>query len=440
MKNTEDKSRANWRSIYFLSAVSFFNDIASEMIYPLIPVFIKTVLGFGAEIIGVIEGVAESINSLLKLFSGWISDKAKKRKIFVLAGYSLSNLVRPLIGISGYWGAVLGFRLTDRIGKGIRTSPRDAMICDLAPEDRRGLAFGIQRGMDHAGAVIGPLISSLLITFFLLDLKKVFLLSYIPGIIAVLIVIFGVREIKKDEHVRLEELNKFQSGQCLSGRGAGDKSISPAESDKGVDDEGIDGKASKKPILFFKDFKKLGGRFNYLLSVLVIFTLGNSTDAFLLLRASDLGVQLAYIPLLWSVLHLSKTLFSLLGGHLSDKTGRKTIIGLGWSVYLLTYIGFAFADNLWQIWALFAFYGLFFGFTEGVEKALVGDMVSKDTRGLAYGFYNFAIGIAALPASIVFGLVWKLSGFRYAFIMGAGISLAALIMLAFLRIPGRKQS
>ena len=156
MKNIENNYRANWRSIYFLSAVSFFNDIASEMIYPLIPVFIKTVLGFGAEIIGIIEGVAESINSLLKLFSGWISDKAKKRKVFVLIGYSLSNLVRPLIGISSYWGLFLGFRLTDRVGKGIRTAPRDAMICDLAPEKKRGLAFGIQRGMDHAGAVIGP--------------------------------------------------------------------------------------------------------------------------------------------------------------------------------------------------------------------------------------------------------------------------------------------
>ena len=427
MKDIQNKYRDNWRSIYFISAVSFFNDIASEMIYPLIPVFIKTVLGFGAEIIGVIEGIAESINSLLKLFSGWISDKAKKRKVFVLAGYSLSNLVRPLIGISSYWGMLLGFRLTDRVGKGIRSAPRDAMICDLAPENKRGLAFGIQRGMDHAGAVVGPLIASALITLFLLDLKTIFLFSYIPGIITVLLVIFGVKEIKKDDHVRLEELQKFQSSQYFTGRqDTRDKSIYPKEPyDK-----------TKKPlVLFFKDFKKLGGRFNYLLSIFVIFTLGNSTDAFLLLRASDLGIQLAYIPLLWSTLHVSKTLFSLLGGYLSDKTSRKTIIGLGWSVYILTYIGFAFADNMWQIWALFAFYGIFFGFTEGVEKALVGDMISKETRGLAYGYYNFAIGIAALPASIVFGLVWRLFSFRNAFIMGAAISIIAIIMLIFLRIP-----
>ncbi len=417
MKDIQNKYRANWRSIYFLSAVSFFNDIASEMIYPLIPVFIKTVLGFGAEVIGIIEGIAESINSLLKLFSGWISDKSKKRKIFILAGYSLSNLARPLIGISSYWGMLLGFRLTDRVGKGIRSAPRDALLCDLAPEKKRGLAFGIQRGMDHAGAVIGPLIASALLTLFLLDLKTIFLFSYIPGIIAVLIVTFGVKEIKKEDHVRLEEFQKFQSGQHF-----------PGEQD-------TEDKKKKPIVLFFKDFNKLGGRFNYLLSIVIIFTLGNSTDAFLLLRASDLGIQLAYIPLLWSVLHLSKTLFSLLGGYLSDKTGRKMIIGLGWSVYLLTYIGFAFADSMWQIWALFAFYGIFFGFTEGVEKALVGDMVAKKTRGLAYGFYNFAIGIAALPASIVFGLVWKIFSFRLAFIMGASISLAALIMLIFLKVP-----
>ncbi len=427
MKDTQNKYRDNWKSIYFISAVSFFNDIASEMIYPLIPVFIKTVLGFGAEIIGIIEGIAESINSLLKLFSGWISDKSKKRKVFVLAGYSLSNLVRPLIGISNYWGTLLGFRLTDRVGKGIRSAPRDAMICDLAPENKRGLAFGIQRGMDHAGAVVGPLITSALITLFLLDLKTIFIFSYIPGIIAVLLVIFGVKEIKKEDHVRLEEVQKFQSSQYFPGRqDTQDKSIYPKEPYD---------RTKKTLILFFKDFKKLGGRFNYLLSIFVIFTLGNSTDAFLLLRASDLGMQLAYIPILWSTLHVSKTLFSLLGGYLSDKTSRKTIIGLGWSVYILTYIGFAFADNIWQIWALFAFYGIFFGFTEGVEKAMVGDMISKETRGLAYGYYNFAIGIAALPASIVFGLVWRLFSFRNAFIMGACISLIAIVMLIFMKIP-----
>ena len=407
-KMKEKKSdRKNWVSIYFLSGVSFFNDIASEMIYPLIPVFIKSVLGFGAEIIGVIEGAAESINSLLKLLSGWISDKAKKRKVFVLIGYSLSNLIRPLIGISGSWGALLGFRLTDRVGKGIRTAPRDAMICDLAPEGKRGLAFGIQRAMDHAGAVIGPLIASLLLTVFLMDLKDVFLLSYIPGVIAVLLVAFGVKEVRKKESERLRD----QASRL--------KESYPAK---------------KEFILNFRDFRRLGGGFRYFLSILIIFALGNSTDAFLLLRASDSGINIAFIPLLWSALHLSKVIFSVFGGYLSDKTGRKIIISLGWAVYILTYLGFAFAERNWHIWVLFMFYGIFFGFTEGIEKALVGDMVHEDIRGLAYGFYNFAVGIAALPASILFGLVWKYSGFKIAFIMGAGFSLIALVLLLFLRV------
>lgn len=253
------------------------------MIYPLIPVFIKSVLGFGAEIIGVIEGIAESINSLLKLLSGWISDKAKKRKIFVLLGYSLSNLVRPLIGIAGSWGVLLGFRLTDRVGKGIRTAPRDAMICDLAPEGKRGFAFGIQRAMDHAGAVIGPLIASMLLTFLLLDLREVFLLSYIPGIITILLVVFGVREVRKKESERLEEACKVEES----------------------------GSAKKEPVLNFRDFKKLGGGFSYFLSILIIFALGNSTDAFLLLRASDSGIDIAFVPLLWSALHISKSIFSV---------------------------------------------------------------------------------------------------------------------------------
>lgn len=411
----KEAQKRNWVSIYFLSAVSFFNDIASEMLYPLIPIFIKSILGLGAEIIGTVEGIAESINSFLKLLSGWISDKSKKRKIFVLIGYSLSNLARPLIGMANSWGILLGFRLADRVGKGIRTAPRDAMICDLAPKDKRGFAFGIQRGMDHAGAVIGPIIASVLMTLFLLDLKHIFLLSYIPGIITILLVAFGVREIKKKDSERLEE--------CVH-----------EKQDKRNPDS-----TEKESMIHFRDFKKLGGRFNYFLSILIIFALGNSTDAFLLLRASDSGISLAFIPLLWSALHISKTVFSIFGGYLSDKTGRKIMISLGWGVYLLTYLGFAFTNKSWHIWALFVFYGIFFGFTEGIEKALVGDMVKKETRGLAYGFYNFAIGIAALPASIIFGLVWKLYGFRLAFIMGAFFSLLALVMLVFLRVPQKDE-
>jgi len=416
MKNNSKNGQGrNWASIYILGTVSLFNDMASEMIYPLIPVFIKSVLGLGASFIGIIEGVAESANSILKLFSGWISDKAKKRKIFILAGYGLSNIMRPLIGIATSWGFLLGFRFSDRVGKGIRSSPRDAMICDLAPENKRGYAFGFQRAMDHAGAVIGPLIAGFLMSVLLLDIRKVFLLSYIPGIIVILLILFGVKEAKS---------SKISQTACMVEVSQKIEPPLPAEEVKG-----------KKALLNVRDFKKLGGRFNYFLIILIIFALGNSTDAFLLLRASDLGIKTAQIPVLWASLHASKVLFSLIGGRFSDKAGRKILIFAGWAVYFLTYFGFAFANKSWQIWALFLFYGLFFGLTEGAEKALVGDMAGKEHRGLAYGFYNLALGISALPASLIFGFVWKAAGFKVAFIMGSSLALIAAIMLLFLKAP-----
>ena len=415
MKNKDRVSRdKNWVSIYILGIVSLFNDMASEMIYPLIPVFIKSVLGLGASFIGIIEGIAESFNSIIKLFSGWISDKAKKRKVFVLAGYALSNIIRPLIGIASSWGFLLGFRFADRVGKGIRTSPRDAMICDLAPEDRRGHAFGFQRAMDHAGAVIGPLIAGLLMSVFLLDIRKIFLLSYIPGAIVILLILFGVKEVTG---------SKLKNASCNAAITIEKPALQSEELKK------------KEPVLNVQDFKKLGGRFNYFLIILIIFALGNSTDAFLLLRASDLGIKTAYIPILWAAFHASKVLFSIIGGNISDKVGRKILIITGWVVYFLTYFGFAFANKSWQIWALFLFYGLFFGLTEGVEKALVADMAGKENRGLAYGFYNLAIGISALPASLMFGFIWKAAGFKTAFIVGSSLALLAAIMLLFLKAP-----
>ncbi|MBE3138285.1 MAG: MFS transporter [Actinobacteria bacterium] len=415
MKQIEkNNSNRNWRNIYLLGAVSFFNDFASEMIYPLIPVFINSVLGLGAAFIGIIEGIAETTNSLIKLFSGYFSDKFNKRKAFVIAGYTISNLLRPLIGIVSSWGGLLFLRFSDRVGKGIRTAPRDALIGDCAPAQRRGFAFGFHRSMDHLGAVVGSLVASLILYVFLLDIRKVFLLSIIPGIIAILIIIFGVKEVTR----KINGQKKSLGTNAIKGENSDTKK---------------DGKIVKKSILNFREFKTLGGRFSYFLSILVIFALGNSTDAFLLLRASDLGIKTAAIPLLWAVHHISKAIFSTLGGHISDKLGRKTMIICGWVVYFLTYFGFAFANVPYMIWVLFVFYGLFFGFTEGVEKAFVCDMVPKDNLGTAYGFYNLAIGLSALPASLIFGFVWKVFSFKAAFIMGACIAAVALIMLLFLK-------
>lgn len=400
------KKNNRLKNVYVLGAVSLFNDFSSEMIYPLIPLFVKSVLGLGPAFLGILEGIAESTSSILKLFAGYFSDKIKKRKPFAVGGYAISNLLRPLIGLTRSWGALLFLRFSDRVGKGIRTSPRDAMIADYSPIERRGFAFGFQRGMDHTGAVLGSITASLLLYFFTIELKTIFLLSVIPGIIAVLLMIFGVRNIQKRD--KIEVPRKYV-----------------------ISNKTTDG---KKEILKFSDFKKLGKQFSLYLVVLVIFTLGNSTDAFLLLRASELGFQITVIPLLWAILHISKAVFCVLGGYISDKIGRKAMILSGWFVYFLTYLGFAYFNEHYLIYLLFIIYGLYFGLTEGVEKALVADIVPKENIGTAFGFYNLSLGIATLPASIIFGFIWKAYSFRAAFLTGAIISIAASIMLLFLRL------
>ena len=405
------KKNNRLKNVYVLGAVSLFNDFSSEMIYPLIPSFVKSVLGLGPAFLGILEGIAESTSSILKLFAGYFSDKIKKRKPFAVGGYAISNLLRPLIGLTRSWGVLIFLRFSDRVGKGIRTSPRDAMIADYSPIDRRGFAFGLQRGMDHTGAVLGSITASLLLYFFTIELKTIFLLSVIPGIIAVLLMIFGVRSTYGRDNI-LKNGIESPKKQLTKNKAA----------------------AGKKEILKFSDFKKLGKRFNLYLVILVIFTLGNSTDAFLLLRASEVGYQIAAIPLLWAILHISKAVFCVLGGHISDKIGRKVMILSGWFVYFLTYLGFAYFDKHYLIYILFIIYGLYFGLTEGVEKALVADIVPGGNLGTAYGFYNLSLGITTLPASIIFGLIWKAYSFRAAFLTGALISVAASIMLLFLRM------
>lgn len=410
------KKNNRLKNVYVLGAVSLFNDFSSEMIYPLIPSFVKSVIGLGPAFLGILEGIAESTNSILKLFAGYFSDKIKKRKPFAVGGYAISNLLRPLIGLTRSWGVLLFLRFSDRVGKGIRTSPRDAMIADYSPTDRRGFAFGFQRGMDHTGAVLGSITASLLLYFFTIELKTIFLLSVIPGIIAVLLMIFGVRSIHKKDGIlknRVEVPEKYLTR------------------DKNT--------IGKKEILKFSDFKKLGKQFSLYLVVLVIFTLGNSTDAFLLLRASEVGFQITVIPLLWAILHISKALFCILGGYISDKIGRKVMILSGWFVYFLTYLGFAYFNEYYLIYLLFIIYGLYFGLTEGVEKALVADIVPKENIGTAYGFYNLSLGITTLPASVIFGLIWKAYSFRAAFLTGALISIVSSLMLLFLKF-GKKDS
>lgn len=379
------------RNVFFLSLTSFLTDVSSEIIYPLIPIFLTSVLGAGMAFVGLIEGVAETTASFLKLFSGWLSDKIKKRKVFVVTGYALSSIARPLMAIATAPWNVLVIRFTDRIGKGLRNSPRDALIADSSGPDEKGRSFGFNRAMDHAGAMVG----SLAVFFLLLGVTKnyrlIFALASIPAILAVIVAAFFTREVAPPKR------GQFSNRDMRPRR-----ELSPLVNRK------------------FKTF---------LLAVLV-FTLGNSSDAFLLLRARSLGVGVVFIPLLWCLLHIIKSTSSTPAGVVSDRFGRRRVILFGWLIYAMVYFGFGFAKNTIHIWLLFTAYGLFYGLTEGVERAFVADLVSEDVRGRAYGVYNFIIGIAALPASLIMGILWQTLGPQSAFIFGAILaSLASAVLL-----------
>lgn len=391
------------RNVKALAGVSFFTDVASEMIYPLLPLFLTTVLGASAAALGVIEGIAESVSSLLRLPAGWLSDRLGRRKPLILFGYGVAAIARPLIGLSQGAGQVLAIRVSDRFGKGVRSAPRDALIADSVEESQRGYAFGLHRAADSFGAVVGPLIAWAVLGLGWVGLRELFLWAAVPGAISVALVLFVVRE--REPAVRVAPV-------------AAPSATPPAS--------GATGEASAA----------LGAPFWRYLSVLLLFTLSTSTDAFLLLRASQLGVPTALIPILWAMLHVVKSSTSALGGGLSDRLGRRPLILGGWTIYAAVYLGFAAATVQWQAWALFLVYGLYFGMTEGTEKALVADLVPAARRGTAFGWFNAALGLGALPASVIFGLIWEGYGPETAFATGA--ALAGLAALFFtIAVPAR---
>lgn len=386
------------RNVFAIGLVSLLNDASSEIIYPLLPIFLANSLGASARAIGTIEGLAESVASLLKLFAGYLSDRLAKRKFLVVAGYSVASFARPLLAFAQTWTQVLAIRLTDRVGKGIRTAPRDAMIADTVRVEQRGIAFGFHRAMDHAGAVIGPLIGYLLVVLFVANAKspttgefsRIFLVASVPALIAVLVAIFFMRE--SPVHVATENQVKK-----LSLRG------------------------------FDSNFKRF-------LLVLALFTLSNSSDSFLILRAMDAGVSVALVPLLWAAHHGMKVLSSLFGGDLSDRLGRKRLIVSGWILYAAVYAGFAYATNQASLWVLFLVYGIYFGLAEGAEKALVADLVRPEQRGTAYGLYNLAFGVTVFPASFLMGMIWDWKGPTVAFLVSAFMgATAAMLLLIFVR-------
>jgi MFS family permease len=407
------------RNVVWISLVSLLNDASSEIIYPMLPAFLALALGASPKAIGVIEGVAESVSSLLKLFSGYFSDKTGRRKGLVVFGYGLASVVRPLLALATTWHQVLAVRFTDRVGKGMRSAPRDAMIADAAPPAERGLAFGFHRAMDHGGAVLGPLIGLGLLwlvaadprTPTASDYSTIFLFASVPALLAMLVLVFAVREThaasKRDGDRKAEVKAEVKA------------SATPAGGRIRLTLRGFD------------------ANFKWFLVLVALFTLSNSTDAFLIRRAQMAGVSTGQgTLLLWSALHLSKVVSSVVGGDLSDRLGRKTLIVAGWLLYAAVYLGFAYVSTPLGAWSLFLVYGVYFGLAEGAEKALVADLVRPEQRGTAYGLYNLAFGITVLPASLLMGALWDTWSPETAFYTSAAIGTAAALLLAFVVKPG----
>lgn len=386
------------RNVWAVGLTSFFMDISSEMVINILPLFLANVLGVQTAIIGLIEGLAEATASILKLFSGWLSDKIGGRKWLAVAGYSFSALTKPFFYFANTWGLVAGVRWVDRVGKGIRTAPRDALVADSVSRENRGLAFGFHRAMDTAGALTGITIALLVIwlaqrnslALSKTSFQNVVLISLLPAFLAVLSLVIGAKDVP---------VKGQRAAPRFSLRGMG------------------------TPFLTF-------------LAIVSIFTLGNSSDAFLILRAQNLGVSVTGILVMLAMFNLIYSLISTPAGSLSDRIGRRRLIIGGWLIYAAIYLGFAFARQAWQVWALYVAYGLYYGLAYGTANALVADLVPENLRGTAYGTYNAIIGLLAFPASFIAGLLWQgiggWNGFGPSapFLFGGSLALLAAFLMA----------
>jgi MFS family permease len=382
--------RALPRTVWLLGLISLVNDTASDMIYPLVPLYLTSVLMAGPKALGLIEGIAEGVSSLFKLIAGILADRTRHAKIWVIAGYSLAGIARPLIAFSTSWFGVLACRFADRLGKGIRSAPRDAMLTLSVRPDQRGLAFGFHRAMDNLGAVIGPLIAALLLAFGM-SLRNVLFCSIVPAIV-VIVLTLTIREPEREPTL--------------------------------------------KPIPFSWNLKEFPPQFRRYLIVLALFMLGNSSNMFLLLRAKELGLSDAKIPVLWAVVSLVAAVFSTPLSALSDRIERRTLIIAGWSIYAVFYLLFGLLPATpWLLWPMFAGYGLFLAATEGVEKALVADFVPSGQVGTAFGWYNLVVGLLLLPASVIFGWLWATISPFGAFAFGSLCAALAAVLLRFWIVP-----
>ena len=395
MTVTDGRSGRVPRNIVVLGLVSLLTDASSEMVYPVLPLFLVNVLHAPVSAIGLIESLAEATASFVKVASGRLSDRIDRRRPLVALGYTLSNLVKPLLAIVPGWPAVLALRVADRFGKGVRTAPRDALIADSGTPERRGRDFGFHRALDTVGAAIGPLTAWAVLTFVPNGYRTIFWLSAIPGSLAVVLVLVAVREVR---------------------RPAGAERSGP--------------RASLLP------FRQLGAGFTVFTLISVAFSLGNSSDAMLILRAQNVGNPAALIPLMYFVFNVVAAALATPLGHLSDRVGRKRLIVFGFAGYAVVYAGFALAGTPVSIWVLFALYGLPYAATEGMTRAFVVDLVPAQLRATALGAYTFAIGLAALPASLVAGVLWDQVSPAAPFVLSALLMAGAALALLLSR-PAR---
>lgn len=375
-------------TVVVLGVASLLTDVSSEMIYPLLPVLLAGTLGAGAVALGMIEGAAESVAALSKVVSGKWADRMPRRKPLVVGGYTISGVVRPLIGLATVWPVVLALRVADRIGKGVRTAPRDALIADVTDDSMRGRAYGLHRAMDNAGAVLGPLVATGLLALGL-GLQQVFLLAAVPAALVLAVLALGVRE---QPRAAVGELPRTLPRATAS---------------------------------------ELGRPFRRLLAVVVVFTLGNSTDAFLLLRLHDAGVSTQGVALAWSAHSALRTLAVYVGGGLSDRLDRRWLLGAGWFAYALIYVGMAIARSPTALVVLLIVYGAHYGAVEPTERALVAAHAPPGLRGAAFGWFHGSVGFAALPASALFGALWSVAGPVVAFSAGAALAALAAFGLLF---------
>ena len=373
-------------NVVALGWVAFFGGFGQDMIQPILPLFYSSVLGLNKEFIGLIEGSLMTVVSLMKIAAGYLSDFLGKRKAIVFVGYALSAAARFSLGLAGSGAAVFGLRITDGVGKGLKDAPRDALVASSAGKRKLGFAFGVQRTLDTLGSVAGPLLTFGLLRLWVDHPGKYQAIFFVAGVVAALtLVIIGLVVRERQGAVKKQRIS----------------------------------------------LAVLRGPFAGFLAVMLLFTLGNSSDAFIILRAQDVGVAVVLIPVIYALFNLVSAAAAIPAGRLSDRIGRRRVIACGWAVYAMAYLGFAMASHPWMMWVLYAFYGLFYALSEGAAKAMVAELVPEESRGTAYGLYNAAVGVMALPASLVAGLLWQRISPAAPFAFGAALAGLALIGLWF---------